>query len=133
MYFTVLRFSADPETRYALVTNFATVSIFKKPFHTISCLAKNCVVSSSVEEFDITALRDNTQNYMTVITMHYTELTLVMIFYAQSSEYLEEVPYSLDSTDEDGFIKIDLGTVFICGCDDADAEGKALRVSFRGA
>lgn len=83
VYFTVLRFSADPETRYPLVTNFATVSIFKKPFHTISCLAKNCVVSSSVEEFDMTALRDNTQNYMTIIIMHYTVLTLVMIFYSR--------------------------------------------------
>lgn len=44
---TALRLSADPETRYALLTNFATVSIFIKPFHRISCLAKNRDVSST--------------------------------------------------------------------------------------
>lgn len=44
---TAFRFSAGPETRYALLTNLATVSMFMKPFHRISCLAKNCDVSST--------------------------------------------------------------------------------------
>lgn len=54
---TALRFSAGPETRYALLTNFATVSIFIKPFHRISCLAKNCEVSSTDGDSDVTDLK----------------------------------------------------------------------------
>lgn len=54
---TALRFSADPETRYALLTNFATVSMFIKPFHRISCLAKNRGVSSTDRDSDVTDLK----------------------------------------------------------------------------
>lgn len=40
-YYTAFRVSADPETRYPLVTNLATVSMLRKPFHTMSCFARN--------------------------------------------------------------------------------------------
>lgn len=116
--FTALRFSADPETRYPLVTNLATVSIFKKPFHTISCFARNRVVSSSVEEFGIGALRKNAKStrrsLITVCVIIHTCHMYMRVCVCVSSKYLAEMPYRLDTADEVGFNKIDLGKGFVC-------------------
>lgn len=48
-------------------------------------------------------------------------------------KYLEEVPYSLGSTEGVGFIKIDLGNVLVGGFEEAGAGDRPNLVSLRGA
>lgn len=56
-----------------------------------------------------------------------------MKFVLQLFKYLEDVPKNLGSAEEDGFIKMDLGTIFMDGSDDAGVMDKAELVCLPGA
>lgn len=67
---TALRLSPGPETTYPLVINLATVSMFRKPFHSISCLDRNCAVTPSAGDWETIILKHN--SVIKIITFHYT-------------------------------------------------------------
>lgn len=84
---TAFRFSAGPETRYALLTNFATVSMFIKPFHRISCLAKNCDVSSTDGDSEATDLKHTSKKLFIGVSL---DAASMCVLTSRSLKYLDK-------------------------------------------